>query len=360
VSGLELRCQIVWLAQEVRGARMRRTQVLRCRSENGDLWHGFHRLPFRCAAARNSLGSGRLTGSFRVRLDSPTQNLAGALRRGRDRPRRWGLLTSGCNRVTAALRAPNLDNDCINVVHDYYMTRRKAPAVPGPKPRTFGYCRVSTNQQATEGHSLPDQKSRIAGYCQAHGLPAPTDYLIDPGISGTVSLQKREAGARLLAQLRKGDHIIVTRGDRLFRSAKNALEVAELLRDKGIELHLMDMGGPVLHSSVSRLVFGILMSVATMESERIGERVASVKEHLRKQGKYLGGAMAIGYATNARGKLVMLPTWRRHLATMKALSDDGKSTRDIAAVMNTRGLSISHNSVYRVLAERRKIDAVTV
>ena len=76
---------------------------------------------------------------------------------------------------------------------------------------------MSTTQQATEGHSLPDQQSRIAGYCQAHGLPAPSDYFIDPGTSGTVSLQKREAGARMLGQLEKGDHIIVTRGDRLFR-----------------------------------------------------------------------------------------------------------------------------------------------
>src|SRR3954452_20943890 len=165
------------------------------------------------------------------------------------------------------------------------MTRRKKPT-ESAAPRTFGYCRVSTNQQATEGHSLADQRSRIGGYCQAHGLPAPTDCFVDPGISGTVSLQKREAGGRLLSQIRKGDHIIVTRGDRIFRSAKNALEIAELLRENGVELHLMDMGGPVLHSSVSRLVFGILMMVANMESERIGERVASVKDHLRKQGQF--------------------------------------------------------------------------
>lgn len=217
---------------------------------------------------------------------------------------------------------------------------------------------MSTNQQAVEGHSLPDQQSRITGYCQAHGLPAPADFFIDPGISGTVSLQKREAGKRMLAELRTGDHIIVTRGDRLFRSAKNALEIAELLRDKGVELHLMDMGGPVLHSSVSRLVFGILMMVANMESERIGERVASVKEHLRKQGKYLGGALAVGFTKDAHNTLRMSRGWQEHLATMKALSDEGKSTREIAAKMKQSGLEISHNTVYRVLIQKRKTDSV--
>jgi DNA invertase Pin-like site-specific DNA recombinase len=135
--------------------------------------------------------------------------------------------------------------------------------------RVWGYCRVSTLTQATEGHSLADQKRRIAGYCAAQGLPEPTEFFIDPGVSGTISLQKREAGARLLEQMSSGDHIVCVRGDRLFRSAKNALEIAELLRAKGCALHLMDMQGEVLNSSVSRLVFGILMSVATMESERI-------------------------------------------------------------------------------------------
>jgi putative DNA-invertase from lambdoid prophage Rac len=238
------------------------------------------------------------------------------------------------------------------------MTRRKKPTADTALPRTFGYCRVSTNHQATEGHSLPDQKSRIAGYCQAQGLPAPTELFIDPGTSGTVSLQKREAGTRMLAQVRKGDHIIVTRGDRIFRSAKNALEIAEMLRDTGVELHLMDMGGPVLHSSVSRLVFGILMMVANMESERIGERVASVKEHLRNQGKFLGGAMAIGYTKGANNTLTVARDWRKQLAMMKALSAEGESTRAIAATMKARGLEISHNTVFRVLDQRRKTDAV--
>lgn len=271
---------------------------------------------------------------------------------------------SHCERtITPSVRLTTLSLTATILIHPFQrsrsMTRRKHVSSLAV-PRTFGYCRVSTQNQAEQGHSLPDQKSRIAGYCQAHGLPAPTEFFVDPGVSGTVSLQKREAGARMLAELHKGDHVIVTRGDRLFRSAKNALEIAELLRDNGVELHLMDMGGAVLHSSVSRLVFGILMMVANMESERIGERVSSVKEHLRKQGRYLGGAMAVGYTKDANGKLKMSRNWRSHLAMMKALSDAGKSTREIAREMKTLGLTISHNSVYRVLTGARKTDDFSV
>ena len=225
--------------------------------------------------------------------------------------------------------------------------------------RVWGYCRVSTLAQATEGHSLADQKRRIAGYCAAQGLPKPTEYFVDPGVSGTVSLQKRDAGARLLEQLSSGDHIVCVRGDRLFRSAKNALEIAELLRAKGCALHLMDMQGEVLNSSVSRLVFGILMSVATMESERIGERVASVKEHLRQQGKYLGGTLAIGYVKDKSNTLKQDRRWKKRFETMKRLSNQGKSTRHIARSLREQGLSISHNTVYRCLTNQRKTDAHT-
>jgi DNA invertase Pin-like site-specific DNA recombinase len=161
----------------------------------------------------------------------------------------------------------------------------------------------------------------------------------------------------MLEQLATGDHIVCVRGDRLFRSAKNALEIAELLRAKGCALHLMDMQGEVLNSSVSRLVFGILMSVATMESERIGERVASVKEHLRQQGKYLGGTLAIGYVKDKSNTLKQDRRWKKHLETMKRLSDEGKSTREIARSLREQGLTISHNTVYRCLTNQRKTDA---
>lgn len=212
--------------------------------------------------------------------------------------------------------------------------------------------------QAEEGFSLDDQQSRIKGYCQANGLPAPTEFFVDAATSGTVSLQKRERGKQLLETVQQGDHIIVTKGDRLFRSAKNALEIADSLRAKGVELHLMDIGGSVLNSSASRLVFGILMMVANMEAERIGERTASVKEHLRNQGRFVGGLMPMGYVKAADGQLVRDRNWKGHVSRMRKLSDQGLSVRKIAAEMKSHGLQLSYSTVYAVLTDSRKVDAV--
>lgn len=235
------------------------------------------------------------------------------------------------------------------------MTRRKPTS--SNESRVWGYCRVSTRAQANEGFSLDDQQSRIAGYCQANALPPPAQFFVDAATSGTVSLQKREQGRGMLDIVRRGDHIVVTRGDRLFRSAKNALEVAEVLRDKGVELHLMDMGGPVLNSSVSRLVFGILMMVANMESERIGERTASVKEHLRKQGRFVGGLLPVGYSKLQDGRLMRHGDWKQLTARMRKLSKQGMSLRKIAIEMQEYGLELSYSTVYAVLTDKRKVDA---
>jgi DNA invertase Pin-like site-specific DNA recombinase len=234
--------------------------------------------------------------------------------------------------------------------------RTRKPSEPSQTPRTFGYCRVSTTQQADEGHSLADQQSRIVGYCQANGLPAPTEIFVDAGTSGTTSLEKREAGARLLAAVERGDHIIVTKGDRLFRSAKNALNITDDLREKGVSLHLMDMGGEVLNSSISRVIFGVMMMFATLEAERIGERTRSVKEHQRQQGLYVGGTLPFGYVRKGR-RVVASPATADTASRIKALYErEGMSCRRIADTLREQGITISHNTVYRIAVGRRKHD----
>jgi predicted transcriptional regulator YheO len=84
---------------------------------------------------------------------------------------------------------------------------------------------------------------------------------------------------------------------------------------------------------------------------------ALVKDHLRKQGRYLlGGAVAAGFTVDEDGNLRADRNRKVHKAMMQQLSDEGLSSRAIAARMQDRGLTISHNTVYRCLTDRRKTD----
>jgi putative DNA-invertase from lambdoid prophage Rac len=96
----------------------------------------------------------------------------------------------------------------------------------------YGYCRVSTLKLADEGESLDVQRRQINGYAHMHGLTL-TEVLVEGGVSGSVPVEERPVGGALFARLQRGDIVIASKLDRLFRSALDALKVVESLKDRG-------------------------------------------------------------------------------------------------------------------------------
>lgn len=52
--------------------------------------------------------------------------------------------------------------------------------------QVFGYCRVSTTEQADDGVSLAAQKQQIAGYAMMKGWKL-AEVFIEAGVSGSVT-----------------------------------------------------------------------------------------------------------------------------------------------------------------------------
>src|ERR1700734_939394 len=88
----------------------------------------------------------------------------------------------------------------------------------------YGYARVSTARQASEGESLEVQQRQIEGYAHMHGLTLDS-VVVEEGVSGSVPVADRPKGGALFAKLAKGDVVIAPKLDRLFRSALDALLV---------------------------------------------------------------------------------------------------------------------------------------
>ena len=80
----------------------------------------------------------------------------------------------------------------------------KAPA----KRRALAYTRVSSILQATEGESLGVQRERLQALCVLNGLTLHEVYQ-EEGISGVRPFTGRPQGARLWAEARRGDVIVV-------------------------------------------------------------------------------------------------------------------------------------------------------
>jgi DNA invertase Pin-like site-specific DNA recombinase len=114
----------------------------------------------------------------------------------------------------------------------------------------YGYGRVSTGRQASEGESLDVQRRQVDGYCAMKDLVLDR-FFVEEGISGSVPLADRPRGAELLAVLRPGDVLIASKLDRMFRSALDALQATELLKYRGVALHLIDLGGDIAGNGLS-------------------------------------------------------------------------------------------------------------
>jgi Site-specific recombinases, DNA invertase Pin homologs len=213
----------------------------------------------------------------------------------------------------------------------------------------YSYTRVSTISQAEEGESLGAQQRRVEGYAMQHDLTVDWHF-VERGVSGSVPLDERPEGKALLALVKPGDVIITPKLDRMFRSALNALDVLEWLKERNASLHMIDLGGDVTGNGISKLVFTILSAVAEAERDRIRERIGDVKRDQRIRGRFLGGNRPFGWQVGADGALEPLEEERKALRSMRRMQKAGKSLRTIAAEMQARGIAISHQGVKKALA----------
>ncbi len=213
---------------------------------------------------------------------------------------------------------------------------------------TWTYSRVSTQMQADEGESLGVQERMTQGYCLMHGLEIAGSF-VECGVSGSVPLSERPEGKRLLDGLAKGDTIVCAKLDRMFRDARDALNVLHTLKNRGVSLHFIDLGGDVVHNGMAKLMFTVLSAFAEMERDRTKERISDTKRDQASRKRFLGGQRPFGFDVGEDGGLIENAAEQAAIVRMKALKSEGKSLRTISQIMANDGITISHNAVRKVV-----------
>jgi DNA invertase Pin-like site-specific DNA recombinase len=213
----------------------------------------------------------------------------------------------------------------------------------------YGYVRVSTARQAEEGLSLDVQCRQVEGYALMQGLTVERVF-VEEGVSGSVPLAERPAGGELLSLLKSGDAVVAAKLDRAFRSALDALQVVQRFRERGVALHLLDIGGDVANGH-GKLFMTIVAAFAEAERDRIRERIADVKRDQRERSRFLGGKRPFGWRVSDGGELVEDKREQAALARARELRAEGASLRKIAAALTTTGVQVSVPTLQRMLAE---------
>ena len=152
----------------------------------------------------------------------------------------------------------------------------------------LGYARVSTHQQ--------DLSVQLASLKEA-GVQDHPDFLFSDKASG--KNDKREGLQLLLTKARKGDHIIVTKLDRLGRNTSDMIRIIEDLHERGIAVQFLD-DGISTEGSMGKMVVTILAAVAQAERERILERTNEGRRAAIDRGVKMGRKPSISASTKEK------------------------------------------------------------
>jgi DNA invertase Pin-like site-specific DNA recombinase len=133
----------------------------------------------------------------------------------------------------------------------------------------IGYGRVSTRDQNPDS-----QRDSLAG--------AGCDKILVDKASGKLA-RRRELDKALLVA-RAGDHLVVTKLDRLGRSLEHLIGLSKELQARDINLVVLDQGIDT-STAVGRMFFQILGAIAEFEHALMSERTRDGLEAARARGR---------------------------------------------------------------------------
>jgi DNA invertase Pin-like site-specific DNA recombinase len=148
----------------------------------------------------------------------------------------------------------------------------------------IGYTRVSTAEQAENGHSLDAQRHAIGERAVREGWEV--EWASDPGCSGkninpdlARSLEKLAGG--------RADALAVAKMDRLARSVAHAADILRTAQDQGWNLIVLDLGID-LATPQGRALAQMLAVFAELERELISRRIKDGMAQRKRDGKPVG------------------------------------------------------------------------
>ena len=128
---------------------------------------------------------------------------------------------------------------------------------------------------------------------KAAGFEVTSKRTITEHISGSVPASDRSGFQKLLDRVEEGDVLVVTKLDRLGRSAIDVQQTVHRLAEMGVRVHCLALGGADLTSSAGKMTMGVLTAVAQFERDLLIERTQAGLQRVKTEGRKLGRPSAL-------------------------------------------------------------------
>jgi site-specific DNA recombinase len=232
--------------------------------------------------------------------------------------------------------------------------------------RAVGYARVSTEEQAREGLSLPDQVAKMNAYARLYEIQL-VGIELDEGISA--KKLDRPGVLRSLAMIdtNEADGLLVTKLDRLSRSLRDWNGLIDDYFGEKPGKKLWSVSEHVDTTTASgRMMLNMLMLVAQWEREVISERTRDGLQYRIRTGSRTGKVLygkAVDPADPRVSKgdknpvgLMDEPAELAAISLMVTLRQAGSTYREIATDLTRRGIPTrdggerwDHSTVRKIL-----------
>ena len=206
------------------------------------------------------------------------------------------------------------------------------------KLRAALYLRVSTDEQAKEGHyGLEVQEERGRSFCESQEYLLEETHIYQDDISGGLPVEKRPKLKELFesAQRKEFDVVVVYKTDRLARNLRILVNAIHDLEKIGIAFRSVTEPFDT-STSFGRANLNLFGTFAEFEKEMIRERTMNGKLKAAKAGKWVTGIPPYGYKVDKKTrKLVLIPKQAKVVQTIfKWLVDEKLPLREIERRMN--------------------------
>lgn len=159
----------------------------------------------------------------------------------------------------------------------------------------------------------------------------------DEGYSGTTLERPAIQGLLKLVRCGAVDRVIIHRLDRLSRSLRDFVFLAQEFRASNVELNVV--AAPTLGvAALDNLMLNVLASFAEFEREMTATRIAEARAYLKSKGRRIAGAVPFGYTADPRTKqLVIVPEEGESISTMFRWAAAKVRPSTIASYANAMG-----------------------